>query len=301
MFKKPLTWLQRNWWGILVAYLIVSVTSYLAIWQLAEPLGLPDKIENFPSFVSSRIFIHLALTIIVAAYITLFLDVWLRYNHWKNVLANTGIISADTLKYQQLLRVLRRISHLQEEFSVNDWKIVYSIDEHGNELLLEELTITPSKEAIYFYYKGYSIPEGSSDDYQINVSAKNLADGTPLAVLELVRSRDKIHYTILLDPPSRFDQPKSIAIECKRRGIWKDLVNSCNTDGTLTTHHDSNELSIEFIAPLGRKWKAFHPAPLSIGESKIYNVDGLSRIKWHIPHSTPRTLAYEAFLEPENV
>lgn len=295
MFKKPLEWLQNYWWGLVVAYIIIFITSYLAIWQLAEPLGIPDRVENFPAFIFSRVFVHLLATFIVSAYITLALDFWFRYT--LSIKIKNG--STESKKIQQLLKTIRRIAHLQEEFSVNDWRITYSIDESGNEVLLENLTINPSKEAIYFYFKGYSIPENSPPDYTMEVSANNLIDNTPMTVLEVARSYNKIHYAILLDPPSRLDQPKSISIVCRRTDIWKELVVTHQTDGTLTATHNTNQLSIEFIAPFGRKWKAFHPAP-HIGEYKINSTDGSSRITWIVPNSIPRKFAYELFLEPIN-
>jgi len=304
MIKNAWEWLQKYWWGLIVAYFIVLVASYFAIWGIIEPLNIPGKIENFPSFVNSRVFLHLTIALIVAAYITLALDIWLRRNQWANMSANSEVISAESLerqlilnKHQQLLKVIRRIAYLQENYSVDQWKIIYSIDEAGNDFLYEELTIIPSHDVRYFYYKGYSVPENSSPDYSMYVYAKNLVDGTSLVPIEVTRSNEKIRYAIFLDPPSYPDQPKTIAIECRRNGLWKELIETQRCHGTLHATHNTNDLNIEFIAPRGRKWKAFHPAP-PIGDYKIDLSSGGSRIIWHIPNTPPRHLGYEMFLEP---
>ena len=81
MFEKPLRWLQKSWWGLLIAYILIIVTTYLAIWQFAEPLGIPDSIDNFPYFVKTRVFLHLSLTLLIAAHITLILDLVIRYRN----------------------------------------------------------------------------------------------------------------------------------------------------------------------------------------------------------------------------
>jgi len=78
MIDKSMQWLRRNWWGLVVAYLILAVGTYFVVWQLAEPLGIPGSIEVLPRFVESRVFIHLMLTVIFAAHFTLMLDLYIR-------------------------------------------------------------------------------------------------------------------------------------------------------------------------------------------------------------------------------
>src|SRR5688572_25414569 len=296
MIKNALEWLQKYWWGLIVAYFTVFMASYLAVWALIEPLNIPDTIDNFPSFAHSRVFLHLIIAFIVAAYITLALNVYFRRNQWIQMDANSGVMSPESLKYHQLLKVIRRIAYLQEDFSVDQWQIIYSIDEAGNDFLYEELTIIPSRDVRYFYFKGYSVPENSTPDYSMQVSVRNLADGTLLVPIEVTRSNEKIRYAIFLDPPSYPNQPITIAIECRRNSLWKELIETQKCHGTLHVTHNSNQLSIEFVAPRGRKWKAFHPAP-PIGDYKIDSSSSGSRIIWQIPNTSPRHLGYEMFLE----
>ena len=78
MLDKAQEWLQRHWWGIIIAHLFIIVTVFLVIWNFAEPVGIPDNIEQFPSVFNTRIFLHVVLTLLISAYITLFLDLQLR-------------------------------------------------------------------------------------------------------------------------------------------------------------------------------------------------------------------------------
>jgi len=78
MFNRAFQWLKREWWGLIPAHFIVVCITYLLLWQIVEPLGIYDKIENLLGFFGSRVFTHLALTLFFAAYITLILDLCLR-------------------------------------------------------------------------------------------------------------------------------------------------------------------------------------------------------------------------------
>lgn len=84
MLEHPSKWLRRNWWGLIVAYLLLLIGIYLLIWQLAEPLGIPDTIETLPPFTKSRIFLHLVLTFLVAPHIALVLDLITRFRSFQN-------------------------------------------------------------------------------------------------------------------------------------------------------------------------------------------------------------------------
>ena len=295
MFRKPLEWLQRNWWGITIAYLIVFVTIYLAIWQLAEPLGVPDEIEKFPQFVSSRVFIHLLITFVIAAYVTLFLDIGLRRIYWQEM--NPHLFGLSNT--QRVFRILQRLYFLQEDITIGKWRLVYTVDENGNDFLREELVVIPVRCKGYFYYKGYSIHDNAPRGFTMNVSARNPIDETPLDVIELSRNEGKIRYAIFLDHPSEENQLSPLTIECKRLGEWKELIETGNAHGSLGVTHVTSELSIEFIAPRGKKWKAFHRTP-SIGAYRIdFSDNNLSRVVWQISDLSPRKLTYSLFLESD--
>lgn len=76
MFDKPLRWLRKHWWGLIIAHFLLLISIYFAIWKLIEPLN----IEKVPNFTGSRVFYHLILTLLIAAYLTLILDLLVRYS-----------------------------------------------------------------------------------------------------------------------------------------------------------------------------------------------------------------------------
>lgn len=83
MFDKPIEWLNKNWWGLIVAYVLVLISIYFLIWQFAEPLSIPDNFESLPEFAKSRIFIHIILTFLIGSHIVLILDLVIRKKKWK--------------------------------------------------------------------------------------------------------------------------------------------------------------------------------------------------------------------------
>ncbi|MEP7338574.1 MAG: hypothetical protein ABI977_12620 [Acidobacteriota bacterium] len=82
MFEKPLRWLENYWWGIVVAWSLVFISVYLAIWAFIEPLGIPDVLSTELGFAKSRVFYHILSSLVASAYITLTLEVYLRKKVW---------------------------------------------------------------------------------------------------------------------------------------------------------------------------------------------------------------------------
>ena len=77
--------LARNWWGLLVAYFVLVVLSYLGIWAFAEPIGIPDKfssLNDLPNALRHRWFYHVVLTVVLAAHATLVLELVFRCRAW---------------------------------------------------------------------------------------------------------------------------------------------------------------------------------------------------------------------------
>lgn len=105
MFEKPLGWLRKYWWGLVVAYLLLLIGSYLTIWQVIEPLGLPDNFGEVSEIINTRVFYHLNLTLLFAAHVTLILNLILRYKEQtrrdtpdeKMLLERIGFGNSDTL------------------------------------------------------------------------------------------------------------------------------------------------------------------------------------------------------------
>lgn len=80
MLVQPIEWLKKHWWGLIIAHFLILGIVFTFLWQLAEPLGLYDNLNNISAPASSRAFLHINLTLIFGAYLTLALDLFLR---WK--------------------------------------------------------------------------------------------------------------------------------------------------------------------------------------------------------------------------
>lgn len=69
MINIALKWMQRGWWGVPFAYLTLLASSFVGIWAIIEPIGVADKIEIPPTFVGSRIVLHIIAAVFVAAHV----------------------------------------------------------------------------------------------------------------------------------------------------------------------------------------------------------------------------------------
>lgn len=76
--------MRRQWWGLIVAYLLISVLSFLIIWAFLEPAGVPNEFtpESLPSFLLQRIFLHIYLSLLVGAFITMLIELFIRRDTW---------------------------------------------------------------------------------------------------------------------------------------------------------------------------------------------------------------------------
>lgn len=196
---------------------------------------------------------------------------------------------------ESLLKIVQRIVELHQprfsDISINDWRLIHTIDEKGNSHLHEELTIVPATSPLYFYLIGNTFAEGERESSMI-IKAHNMEDGTPLALLELERSQALARHAIVLDPPATQERPKRIAMDCERSAVWKELVEKGEDQGLFRSSNNSNSLHIEFIAPRGRKWRSFNPTP-RIGEISV----SPSHIVWDIQEPSAGRYSYKLFLE----
>ena len=80
MLAQPIEWLKKHWWGLIVAHFLILGIVFTFLWQLAEPLGLYDNLNNISAAANSQALFHIILTLIFGAYLTLALDLFLR---WK--------------------------------------------------------------------------------------------------------------------------------------------------------------------------------------------------------------------------
>jgi len=85
-FWKARQWLQKDWSGLIVAYLLVLIVVFFAIWAVMEPFGIPATVDvnRLPGFTKRRVFFHIILALIVSAYITLILELLCRRKIWTS-------------------------------------------------------------------------------------------------------------------------------------------------------------------------------------------------------------------------
>jgi hypothetical protein len=148
MFEKPLKWLQGHWWGLIVAYLLVLVSAYLVIWQLIEPLNIPESLKALSDLATSRIFIHVILSLLVGAHLTLILDIVLRRNLWLNSQAQPAAPIPENTRFA--LGLKRMVHLLPRELKIESWKITHTVQRDGADNLREELTLLALKEPVFF-------------------------------------------------------------------------------------------------------------------------------------------------------
>ncbi len=96
--RKAANSLETSPWGLVLAYVICVVVSYLAVWALIEPLGIPEDMGGLTStlpFATQRWFAHAISSFIIGAFLTLMLDFAFRKRLLKKA---QGPIAAQTLR-----------------------------------------------------------------------------------------------------------------------------------------------------------------------------------------------------------
>jgi hypothetical protein len=70
-FEKAKLKLRDGWIGIIYAFLIFVVLSYIIIWSFIEPIGISDSFGNGIGILNSRLFYHCLLSFIIALIMTI--------------------------------------------------------------------------------------------------------------------------------------------------------------------------------------------------------------------------------------
>jgi hypothetical protein len=80
MIKNAYRWIERNPSGIIVTFFIILIPIYFIIWQIFEPLSIPEKCL---SIINYRIYWHITLAIIISFILTIALEFIFRKALWK--------------------------------------------------------------------------------------------------------------------------------------------------------------------------------------------------------------------------
>jgi hypothetical protein len=74
--RSALTWLDRKWWGLLIAFAVLVWGTWEIIWRVIEPLGIPETFETVPSFFKHRVFYQIVLATLIPSYAVLAIALW---------------------------------------------------------------------------------------------------------------------------------------------------------------------------------------------------------------------------------
>lgn len=84
--KKAWEWIQGHWFGLIVAYAFIFILTYIAMWQIAEPLNILDdaRLNQLSDRMKQRVFFYPILTLLISAHITLVLELIFRWRSWPS-------------------------------------------------------------------------------------------------------------------------------------------------------------------------------------------------------------------------
>lgn len=94
MLDTSIEWLRKHWWGLLIAYCVAIAGSYIAIWIVVEPLGIPDNFTTLSPMLNARATYHILGSILLGVHVVLLLELLVRKRHWT-ALAGQPIPSFD--------------------------------------------------------------------------------------------------------------------------------------------------------------------------------------------------------------
>ncbi len=79
-FINSYRWIARNPYGIIVTFLVMFSVVYIILWEITEPINIPDNILNL---VNKRYYWYMNFTIILSFILTIILEIIFRKTYWK--------------------------------------------------------------------------------------------------------------------------------------------------------------------------------------------------------------------------
>lgn len=241
------------------------------------------------------------LSLVLAALVLVLLLEWIKLRQTVTDAANS--LQFRNSNFEKLARSVYRIVEAQETaFHIENWERKHIVSRTGDDSLHDEFTIVPvSDEPILFHRKQYDIATSvPTIEDSIVVSGENLTEGTPLTVVETMRTKTFVRYIFIIEPPSRFDYPERIAISCSRKGIWHHLIDMHEDSGYIVNNYPCNSLNMEFVAPPGMQWTAIKTTP-RLGETSIRSVGNSSVSSWTIQGVESRTYSFDVYAKKQNL
>ena len=280
--RLPRKWLENQ--ALTSWVLRIPWITLFLVFVIGTSIGISIKYQN----------VYMGLSLTLSAIIIGIAIQW-KSSRYVAYQANSKL-NQCTETNDKLLRALRHIARSQSRYGIKNWKITHVIDENGNESYREKCTIRSLGGSVFLYFKYFSITNNHYPG-SVEVSGKDLRDDIPLSVIEFEKSKRSGHYGFVLEPPITVDQPKQIVVECKREGIWKELINTNQDEGFIEINWQTELIELIFIAPPGKKWQSFRPSN-SVGNFSIEMVGDYSQITWVIQSPPIGKYNFALFLKP---
>jgi hypothetical protein len=226
-FKKLWLLLRSHWLGLIAVYAIVFVVVYGLLWNITEPLGIPDCVDSYG-------LIHVFLTLLFAAYFALLLELGFRKLTWLSF----GI------KY--------RIHTQSEGWHGHEWIYDGNIaGRPGSRKRIEAIRIR----------LGQDFPPGLSVEYQAHVQDAGweewVSDGDESGTTGLKKRMEAIKIRLAHAPPGYSIVYRVFVASDEEGGEWDSWVSDGEQAGTTGKGRRIEAIRILVISPrrYGQFWK----------------------------------------------
>lgn len=113
---KALDFVKWRWWGILIAYLATVFVVYLLIWNIIEPIGVPEKFTEtkFSNWSQYRIFWHCIASAFISTLIILVFQSMLNLKAIRD--QDKAVLEAGNIKGGIIIGPLESFDLLAAEY-----------------------------------------------------------------------------------------------------------------------------------------------------------------------------------------
>jgi Domain of unknown function (DUF4062) len=196
--------------------------------------------------------------------------------------------------YRNSQEFVRQIVNLQRfDFKFKSRRMHHVVEDNGDSLLTDEVTIEPLAEEQTLYITGYGAHSGNSSPV---VSAYDSQDRSPLSTCILRHNNSQTIFAILLKRPIAPNSARAVTVTCERPQIWKALLARGYANNSLSIERVCDELTIRFDAPAGRTWKALTSTP-EIGAVSKSTAKGRSILVWRMSALPRMRIGYSLSLD----
>lgn len=134
-FSDARQWIEKSWYGLLVAYLITLIVTYGSIWFYIEPMDIQgnERLSVLTNLLSNRWGNHILLCLIIAPHLTLLLVILSKFKSLFNNKKEDNITEMSKLT-GCLLEYYEVILEINIDGSYS-WKSNFKLKAIGTKLL----------------------------------------------------------------------------------------------------------------------------------------------------------------------